>query len=175
MASSCDSCGYRTNEVRSGGSIPDHGTRISLTIDDADDLNRDVLKSESCRILIPEYGLDVSMASLGGRFTTVEGLLRQIREEMMEKVPFFTGDSATHSQKESLSKILDTLDDIACGRRCCTLILDDPLSNSYVQNICAPDPDPKLVLETYKRSHEQDDEYGLNDMRVDEYQDSTEN
>lgn len=50
-----------------------------------------------------------------------------------------------------------------------TLILDDPMANSYMQNIYAPDPDPNMTIETYERDWEQNEELGLNDMKVESY------
>lgn len=50
-----------------------------------------------------------------------------------------------------------------------TVILDDPLSNSYIQNIYAPDVDPCLSEEIYERTHEQNEELGLNDMKTEDY------
>ena len=50
-----------------------------------------------------------------------------------------------------------------------TLILDDPLANSYMQNIYAPDPDPNMTIEMYERTWEQNEELGLNDINVDNY------
>ena len=50
-----------------------------------------------------------------------------------------------------------------------TLILDDPLANSYLQNIYAPDPDPNMTTELYERTFEQNEELGLNDMKVEGY------
>ena len=47
-----------------------------------------------------------------------------------------------------------------------TLIMDDPLSASYIQNVYAPDPDPNMTIEDYKRTHEQDEELGIADMRI---------
>jgi zinc finger protein ZPR1 len=47
--------------------------------------------------------------------------------------------------------------------------LDDPLSNSYIQNIFAPDEDPQLSIEYYERTEEQNEELGLSDMNVDAY------
>lgn len=167
MASTCDSCGYKTNEVRSGGAISDHGSRLTLKLADADDLNRDVLKSESCKVLIPEFDVDITLNAIGGRFTTVEGLLRQIIDELSEKIPFYTGDSATEAQKAALDRLLTNIESVISGSTPCTLILDDPLSNSYIQNLYAPDPDPRLEISVYTRSDEQNEEFGLNDMKVD--------
>lgn len=50
-----------------------------------------------------------------------------------------------------------------------TLIVDDPLANSYVQNLYAPDPDPAMTIETYERTWQQNEELGLNDMVVEGY------
>lgn len=50
-----------------------------------------------------------------------------------------------------------------------TLIVDDPLANSYVQNLYAPDPDPGMEIETYERTWQQNEELGLNDMVVEGY------
>jgi len=50
-----------------------------------------------------------------------------------------------------------------------TLILDDPLANSYLQSLYAPDPDPQLETESYERTYEQNDDLGLNDMITEGY------
>ncbi len=44
MATTCDDCGHRTNEVKSGAGIEDRGTRITLRVTDPSDMSRDVLK-----------------------------------------------------------------------------------------------------------------------------------
>lgn len=55
-----------------------------------------------------------------------------------------------------------------------TLILDDPLANSYLQNLYAPDPDPNMTIELYDRTWEQNEELGLNDMKVENYEEDAE-
>lgn len=44
MSTNCDACGARTNEVKSGGGIEDQGVRITVKIEDREDMSRDVLK-----------------------------------------------------------------------------------------------------------------------------------
>ena len=44
MATVCDVCGKRDNEVKSGAGIEPQGTRITLRLTDPSDLSRDVLK-----------------------------------------------------------------------------------------------------------------------------------
>ena len=44
MATNCEYCGYRSNEVKSGSGVSEHGTRIKLRLTDPSDLSRDILK-----------------------------------------------------------------------------------------------------------------------------------
>lgn len=44
MATNCFACGYRDNEVKSGGAVSDKGKKITLKIEDEEDLSRDLLK-----------------------------------------------------------------------------------------------------------------------------------
>jgi len=55
-----------------------------------------------------------------------------------------------------------------------TLILDDPLANSYIQSLYAPDPDPNMAFETYDRNWQQNEELGLNDMVTEGYEEDHE-
>ena len=53
-----------------------------------------------------------------------------------------------------------------------TIILEDPLANSYLQNLYAPDPDPNMTVELFTRTWEQNEELGLNDIKVENYTES---
>ena len=44
MSVNCDRCGYRDNEVKSGSAISPLGKRITLKVEDKEDLSRDILK-----------------------------------------------------------------------------------------------------------------------------------
>ena len=44
MSTNCEYCGYRDNEVKSGGAIADKGKKIILKVEDEEDLSRDLLK-----------------------------------------------------------------------------------------------------------------------------------
>ena len=48
MASNCDFCGYKTNEVKSGAGISEYETTITLHLTDSTDLSRDILKVCVC-------------------------------------------------------------------------------------------------------------------------------
>jgi zinc finger protein len=47
MSTNCALCGYRDNEVKSGSAISEKGKRITLKVEDTDDLSRDILKVSS--------------------------------------------------------------------------------------------------------------------------------
>ncbi|OLY79176.1 Zinc finger protein ZPR1, partial [Smittium mucronatum] len=111
----------------------------------------------------------LTYGTLGGRFTTIEGLLRQVYEDLDRDTPF-TGDSSTESRRAQFAGFLKKLEDTYNGLNLpITLVLDDPVSNSYVQNLYAPDPDPNMFIETYERTFEQNEDLGLNDINVDNY------
>ncbi|XP_037634951.1 zinc finger protein ZPR1 [Sebastes umbrosus] len=170
MATNCDSCAHRTNEVKSGGGTEDMGTKITLHLTDVSDMTRDVLKSETCGIAIPELEFELGMAAVGGKFTTLEGLLMDIKDLIVSKNPFICGDSGTSERLEKLNAFGEKIDRIIAGELDVHVILDDPAGNSYVQNVYAPDPDPELTIEKYIRTFEQNDDLGLNDMKTEGYQ-----
>ncbi|KAJ8280096.1 hypothetical protein GJAV_G00050490 [Gymnothorax javanicus] len=170
MATNCDSCGHRTNEVKSGGATEELGTKITLHITDPSDMSRDLLKSETCHVLIPELEFELGMAAVGGKFTTLEGLLKDIKDLVVSKNPFICGDSATQGRAEKLELFGKKIDQVIAGEIDAHIILDDPAGNSYLQNVYAPDPDPEMTVEQYERSLEQNEDLGLNDMRTENYQ-----
>lgn len=170
MATNCDSCGHRTNEVKSGGATEEQGTKITLHITDPSDMTRDLLKSETCFVLIPELEFELGMAALGGKFTTLEGLLTDIKDLIVSKNPFICGDSVTSERMQKLADFGEKIEKIIAGKMDVHFVLDDPAGNSYLQNVYAPDPDPEMTIEKYTRTFEQNEELGLNDMKTEGYQ-----
>ncbi|KAN0043300.1 hypothetical protein ACTA71_010945 [Dictyostelium dimigraforme] len=174
MAFSCDECGYKTNEIKPGGAISEKGKHITLRVESVEDLSRDILKSDTANVIIPELEIEVTHGSLGGKFTTVEGLVTIIKEEL-EKNPFFRGDSSDPVNRARYQEITSQLDSFIGGKKPFTIQLDDPVANSYVQNLFAPDDDPQLEIYEYERTYEQNDELGLNAMNTENYLDNQEN
>ncbi|XP_047543047.1 zinc finger protein ZPR1 [Vanessa atalanta] len=170
MATVCEACGHRTNEVKSGGGVEDQGVRFEVRIANREDFSRDVLKSETCSMSIPELDLEVGGRALGGRFSTAEGLVRATLDQIRD-APTLQGD-APKLAKENLEKFTEKLQEVLEGKRAITLILDDPAGNSYVQNL-NDDPsmfDDGLKVTRYERTYEQNDELGLNDMKTEGYE-----
>ena len=57
---------------------------------------------------IPEIDLELTHGTLGGRFTTVEGILDQVYEELSDKL-FASGDSSIEVDKMKFENFLSGL------------------------------------------------------------------
>lgn len=173
MSTVCDACGYKSNEVKTGGAVPAQGRIITLRVEDAEDLARDILKSETCGLTCPELNLDLTPGTLGGRFTTIEGLLTQVHDELHQRIfadKSETSDSIELETRNKWEAFFQGIRDAKDGKIPFTCILDDPLAASYVQNLCAPDPDPQLTIVDVDRTKEQEDDLGISDMVVEGYE-----
>ncbi|PWN44673.1 putative ZPR1-protein binds to translation elongation factor eEF-1 [Ceraceosorus guamensis] len=168
MSTNCDFCGYRDNEVKSGSAISERGRKLTLKVEDSSDLSRDLLKSESAGLSIPEIELHLNPGTLGGRFTTLEGLLQQVYDELSTRL--MRGDS-NRGESGKFEDFLGKLKKAMSAEVCpFTVVLDDPLANSYIQNPYAPDVDEQVTVEDYTRTFEQNEDLGLNDMKLEGYE-----
>lgn len=178
MSTVCEDCGYRSNDVKTGGVIPEQGEIITLIVEDEFDLARDILKSETCGLECPELKLQVNPGTLGGRFTTVEGLLTNVRNDLHSQIFQDTtaeggqgGDSLTASDRGEWGAFFDGLDAAISGEKKFTVVLTDPFASSFVQPLVDPPaPDPKISRSYYERTEEEEEELGLSDMKVDGYE-----
>eukprot|EP01111_Echinosteliopsis_oligospora_P015386 TRINITY_DN6078_c0_g1_i1.p1 TRINITY_DN6078_c0_g1~~TRINITY_DN6078_c0_g1_i1.p1 ORF type:complete len:449 (+),score=135.59 TRINITY_DN6078_c0_g1_i1:47-1393(+) len=168
MSFACDECGYKTNEVKTGGAVSEKGKTIQFKITTSEDLARDILKSETASVTFPDIDLELGEGTLGGRFTTIEGLLVQLIDEI-SKNPFMRGDSSDSAQAARYQSILSSLQKFKDGEEHFTMIVNDPLANSYIQNLYAPDPDPEMQITEYVRTFDQNDYLGLNDIKTENY------
>ena len=175
MATVCDHCGYRTNDVKTGGAIPEKGQRITLRVENANDLSRDILKSETCALRSAELDLEVQPGTLGGRFTTVEGLLTQVRDQLHgqifdldgEEGDLAGGDSMTASTQQKWASFFHKLDLALRAEMRFSITLEDPLASSHVSSLV--DDDPQITKEDYERTDEEVEDLGLNDMKTEGY------
>ncbi|XP_012275576.1 zinc finger protein ZPR1 [Orussus abietinus] len=169
MATNCDICGNRTNEVKSGGGIEPQGIKMEITITGKEDFGRDLLKSETCNMEIPELEMEVGSSTLGGRFTTVEGIIVAIKEQLTSSTTL-SGDSCDPNIAKRMDDFIAELEEILKGNKKVTLVLDDPAGNSFIQSLSEDGPDERLKITKYERSFSQNDELGLNDMKVENYE-----
>ena len=180
MSTVCEDCGYRSNEVKSGGEVPEKGRRITLKVQKKEDLSRDILKSESAALSCPELQLQVQPGTMGGRFTTVEGILTQMRRDLRAQafdladgdaeLPAGTGDSMPQESRQTWEAFFASLGEAIDGKKEFTLVLEDPLAGSYVQSLTAPERDPQIEVEDYQRTDEEEEELGLKDIKTEGYE-----
>lgn len=152
--------------------MPDKGRRITLSVDTKEDLSRDILKAESCAMSCPELSLSVEPGTLGGRFTTVEGILTQVRDDLRSSI-FDTGDggdSMDAATKDKWDGFFGQLSAAIRGEVKFTIILQDPLASSYVQSFAAPEPDSQMKVEDYERTEDEEEQLGLKDMKTEGYE-----
>ena len=154
--------------------MPEKGRRITLSVEKAEDLTRDILKSESCAMQCPELNLSVEPGTLGGRFTTIEGILTQVRDDLHASI-FDTndntgGDSMDAVAKEKWDTFFSQLSAAIRGEVKFTITLEDPLASSYVQSFTAPEPDGQMKVEDYERTDEEEEHLGLKDIKTEDYE-----
>lgn len=176
LSNVCNHCGYRSSDVKTGGEVPEKGKRITLSVENTLDLQRDILKSDTCALQSEELEVSVQPGTLGGRFTTVEGLLTEIRDQLKGQIYDIDdsnqtgGDSMASSDKDKWARFFDRLDRAIKNDLKFSITLEDPMANSYVQDLRAPAADPQMKIEEYTRTEEEEDELGLKDMKVEGYE-----
>ena len=121
---------------------------------------------------------------MGGRFTTVEGILTNIRKDLRgqafgledgdAELPAGAGDSMPTESKRSWEDFFKQLTDAIENRKPFTLVLEDPMASSYVQSLTAPEKDPQIEIEDYDRTEEEEEHLGLKDMKTENYQEDGE-
>lgn len=196
MSFRCEHCGTQNNEVQSAGTIrgilhtlmieecllsiylpSDHGTAYTVCILSREDLDRQLVKSPTCTVIIPEYELTIPPSK--GQLTTVEGLLRNIVADLGADQPLRRIENEDAYKK--IQSLLDAFKDIIgddgdeeenagpvkksdekthLPLKPFTVKLDDPAGNSFVEFVGSMS-DPKWNLRTYKRTKEQNVELGL--------------
>ena len=167
MTTSCKSCGYHVSDVKTGGEIPTRGKRTWLQVKGPEDLRRDILKSESCMLKIEEFGIEVVPGTMGGRFTTVEGIITQIRDDLLGNI-FGTGvsDSTPAAEAKLWHDLHARFDKALKGETQFTILMQDPLASSYCQTLGEPEDDKQVREEDYERTAEEEEELGLADMKT---------
>jgi ZPR1 zinc finger protein len=167
----CEECGERNNEVTFGGEIQLQGCLYELKVTNSKDLDRQIIKSDSCTVKIKELDFEIPPLTQKGEISTIEGFLKTAaknlslyQSERMEQNP---------EVGEKVANVLLQLTLMASGGcyiksssststyPCFHFILDDPAGNSFVENPFAPKSDPNLTKSFYFRTAAQDILLGL--------------
>ncbi len=70
------------------------------------------MQSETSSLAIPELELELQPGTLGGRFTTIEGILTQVIEQLSRFNPFAVGDSGDANSK--MKTLINNLEKVSC-------------------------------------------------------------
>ncbi len=146
-----------------------------------DDLNRQIVKSATCTVTIPEF--ELSIPASRGQMTTVEGLLRDIiadlgadqplrkyqNEAAYAKIETILGGLkevlADHDQEDeeedSVGEVkIQKASERDAPMKPFTVTLDDPAGNSFIEFVESM-ADPKWNMRTYHRTRQQNIDLGL--------------
>ena len=162
--------------MKSGGEIPEKGRQITISVTSKEDLSRDILKSETCSMECPELELRLEAGTLGGKFTTIEGLLAHVRDDLHlsifgdEDANTAAGDSMSLQNKKKWTSFFERLESAIKGDIEFELVLKDPFASSYVQSRTAPEPDSQIKILDYDRTDEEEESLGLKDMKTEGYE-----
>jgi zinc finger protein len=160
MSFQCDHCGLSSSEVQPAAEISEKASRFILTIHISSahqDLNRQVIKSGTATVKIPDLEFEIPPSGRG-EINTIEGFLSNIADSLtVQQANRYLSDE---SLANKIQAIINQIREMASGERGFTFILDDLAGNSFVENPLAPSPDPRVICEYYERSKEQTEAMG---------------
>ncbi|KAJ0980260.1 hypothetical protein J5N97_008515 [Dioscorea zingiberensis] len=161
MAFECPHCNERNNEVQFAGELQPRGCcfRLEVPAGSSEMLNRQVVKSDSATIKIPELDFEIPPEAQRGTLSTVEGILLRAADELQALQE--ERKKVDPKTAEAIDQFLLKLRSIASGDASFTFILDDPAGNSFIENPYAPSPDPSLTIHFYERTREQQESLGF--------------
>jgi zinc finger protein len=175
MALNCEDCAFRNSEVNFGGEIQPKGERMTLVVNSTDDLNRQLIKSDSASLFVPKLDFEIPRTTQRGSVSTIEGVLKTAAEslETLQPERLRLGDIDNfHRCRKVINQLkryagdeaLDDDDDDEEEKASIfpyEIILDDPAGNSFIENPFAPSPDPNMKSDKYWRNPSQDMSLGL--------------
>lgn len=92
----------------------------------------------------------------------------KIEKSLKTNNPFF-GDSGDNMFKTRMYEFFAKLKNLRKMKSPFTLILTDPMANSFIQNPYYPGKDPRCEAVDYERTFEDNELLGLNDIKTENY------
>ena len=85
MSFSCEQCGYSNNDIQSAANLAEQGIKLTCRVNEASQLDRQLIKSEWATITIPEINLEIPPQTQQGTLNTIEGMLRKTKDDLSIK------------------------------------------------------------------------------------------
>lgn len=159
MSFSCDHCGFANNEIQSGGEIAERGCRIELTVKNADDLNRKIVKSDQTSLRIVELDFEIPAQSQKGEITTLEGIIDRSVAGLAQDQPVRRIDHPDAARQ--IDEFIERLERLKLVESPFNIQLEDISGNCYVENPNAPHTDPACIVSHFNRTVAQDRLLGM--------------
>jgi zinc finger protein len=159
MSFHCPHCHFKNSEVQPAGEIQQRGVKFSLKVETADDLNRQIIKSDTATFRIEDIDLEIPPGR--GQLTNVEGILAMVAQDLEQKQE--ERKQVVPEVYEQLQGVIATIKQLSSGEKLpFRLTMDDPAGNSSIE--------PPTVLSAgkysrneYPRTAAQNEALGLGD------------
>ncbi len=157
MSFECPHCGFANSEVQPAGEIQPQGHLFTFRVDDRKDLDRQIIKSDTCTFRVEDIDLEIPPGR--GQLTNVEGVLGMVRSDLEQKQP--ERKDAVPEVYEKIAGVIEALSQMGSGSKTpFTITVDDPAGNSWIEP-STEDKSGKYVRRDYDRSFEQNVALGL--------------
>lgn len=124
----CYTCGYILNTIKTGDVLSKKGKKTTLNVKCAADMQREVIKSITCTVTVPELDLELTAGTLGTQFTSIENILKMAQQDLLKHV--YSIATSTGDDQSNLGAFLVKMDLVVKGEQDFTFIIDDALDNS---------------------------------------------
>ena len=128
MTLTCPDCHFRNTEVTFGGEIQEKGARIVLKVKKGD-LDRQVIKSDSCTISVPSLELDIPPECQRGNISTIEGVLKKAEEGLGDGQAIRATQDVDAFRK--VQGVIDGIRELLDEEKEWDFVIDDPAGNSF--------------------------------------------
>jgi zinc finger protein len=159
MSFACPHCHLRNSEIQPAGEIQQRGIKYTMRVDTAEDLNRQIVKSDTAIFRVEDIDLEIPPGR--GQLSNVEGILSMVAEDLSQKQD--ERKTVMPEIYEQIEKVITTLKQMASGEKLpFKLSIDDPAGNSSIE------PPTQLFAgkysrHEYPRTAEQNEALGLGD------------
>lgn len=128
LSAICKNCGFKHTDVMEVNPHQDP-LRITVVVEEPDDVNHLVVRSSYATIKMPELGVTITPGPYAqGIISTIEGFLQRAKEI----VEFLASSELDEEQMRRCSEVLDKLAAAIEGRLKFTFIIEDPSGLSTV-------------------------------------------
>ncbi|CAD8107538.1 unnamed protein product [Paramecium sonneborni] len=149
----CPSCGYINDEVKFKNEKKEKGIKLQLKIDHPQQLQRRIIRSQQCKVTIPELEFNIQTTKRSS-INTLEGFLQiSINELAREQNERKNCQGQLYS---NIQFIIENLQQYKLGKRLpFHWIMDDPSGNSFIMDLNESPQDQTLNIQYYTREDEQ--------------------